>query len=121
MEEMKWSSSVFLIGVLTANILCFVFALAECRTAFWPATVPRGHGNGMITHWTHMEEMKWSSSVFLWQMRLQTSFVLAWLWLKSAKLTFGQQQCQEDMACPKSAMQCLHNMVTSLIGLIWRK
>jgi hypothetical protein len=33
-----------------------------------------------------MEEMKWSSSSFLGVMWLQTTFVLAWLWLKSAIL-----------------------------------
>ncbi len=32
--------------------------------------------------------------------------------------TFGQQQCQEDMTCPKSTTQSLHNMVTSLFGNI---
>jgi membrane-anchored glycerophosphoryl diester phosphodiesterase (GDPDase) len=52
---------------------------------------------------------------------LQTSFVLAWFWLKSAKLTFGQQQCQEDMACPKLSMQSFHSMISSLNGPIWRK
>jgi hypothetical protein len=28
---------------------------------------------------------------------------------------FGQLQCQEGMACPKSASQSFHNMVTSII------
>ena len=75
MEEKKWSSSGFL-GVLTANKLGFGLALAEISQTFWPAAVPRGHDmskirhaepsyHGNITHWTHMEEMKWSSSGFL--------------------------------------------------------
>jgi hypothetical protein len=34
--------------------------------------------------------------------------------------TFGQQPCQEGMACPKSATHSIHSMVTSLIGPIWR-
>jgi hypothetical protein len=33
--------------------------------------------------------------------------------------TFGQRQCNADMACPKSATHSLLNIVTSLIGPIW--
>jgi hypothetical protein len=94
MEEMKWSSAVVSWCIVAANILGFGLVPAEiCQTAFWSATVPKGHGMSKISH----------------------------AWLKSAKLPFGQQQCQEDMACPKSAIQSLDNMVTSLIGPIWRK
>jgi hypothetical protein len=45
---------------------------------------------------------------------LQTTLVLAWLWLKSAKL-LASDQYQEGMAWPKSATYSLHSMVTSLI------
>jgi hypothetical protein len=49
-----------------------------------------------------MKEMKWPSSGFLGVLAAN-NIVFAWLWLKSAKLiTSGQQQCQEDMTCPKS-------------------
>jgi hypothetical protein len=51
---------------------------------------------------------------------LQTTLVLAWLWLYSSQ-TFGQRQFQEGMVCPKSASHSLQNMVTSLIAPIWRK
>ena len=75
MEEMKWSSSGFL-GVLAANNLGFGLALAEICQTFWPAAVPDRHGmskighvepsqHDNITHWTHMEEMKWFSSALL--------------------------------------------------------
>ena len=75
MEEMKWSSSGFP-ACLASNNLGFGLALTEICQTFWPATVPRGHAmskightkpsyHGNITHWTHMEEMKWSSSSIL--------------------------------------------------------
>ena len=80
-------------------------------------TEPSQHGN--ITHWTHMEEMKWSSSGFLGVLAANNlGFGLA---LAEICQTFGQRQCQEGMACPKSATHSLHNMVTSLNGPIWRK
>jgi hypothetical protein len=66
-----------------------------------------------------MEEMKWSSSGFLAVLvaiNLGFGFTLA-----EFRQPFGQQQCQEVMACPKSATQSLHNMATSLIGSIWRR
>jgi hypothetical protein len=78
MEEMKKSNSGFL-AVLAANNLGFgLLALAEiyakllasnsakraCYDMFKIShTEPSYHGN--ITHWTHMEEMKRSSSGFL--------------------------------------------------------
>ena len=76
------------------------------------------HGN--ITHWTHMEEVKWSSSGLLGVLAANNlGFCLA---LAEICQTFGAAtQGQEGMACPKSAQQSFHSMVTSLIGLIWRK
>jgi hypothetical protein len=77
MEEMKWFSSAML-GVLTANNLGFDLALAKICQMFcqqqWAVT--RAHGiskishtepshHCTITHWTHMEEMKWFSSSVL--------------------------------------------------------
>ena len=80
-------------------------------------TEPSQHSN--ITHWTHMEEMKWSSSGFLGGFAANhLAFVSA---LAEICQTFGQQQCQQGMACPKSATQSLHTMVPSLLGPIWRK
>jgi hypothetical protein len=75
MEEMKWSNSG-LLSVLVANNLGFGLALAEICQFFLPGTAPRGHGmskisltepsyHGNITHWTHMEEMKWSNSCLI--------------------------------------------------------
>ena len=64
-------------------------------------TEPSQHCN--ITHWTHMEEMKWFSSAMLGVLTSNNLGVAcACLWLKSAKL-FGQRQCQEGTACPKLA------------------
>ena len=66
-----------------------------------------------------MEEMKWSSSGFLGVLAaINLGFGVA---LAEISQHFGQQQCQEGMACPKSATHSLHNMVTSLIGPTWRK
>ena len=75
MEDMKWSSGG-LLGVLAANNIGFGLALPELCQTFGKATVPRGHDmskislgepsqHGNITHWTHMEDMKWSSSGLL--------------------------------------------------------
>ena len=80
-------------------------------------TQPSYHDN--ITHWTHMDEMKWFSSGLL--ALLVASNLGLGLALAVICQTFGQQQCQEGMVCPKSAPHSLHNMVTSLIGPIWRK
>jgi predicted Na+-dependent transporter len=63
--------------------------------------------------------MKWSNSGLIGVLgakNLGFGFALA-----EICQTFGQQQCEESMACPKSDPQSLHNMVTSLIGAIWRK
>ena len=80
-------------------------------------TQPSQHGN--ITHWTHMEEMKWSSSVLPGVLAANSlGFGLA---LAEICQTFGQRQRQEGMVCPKSAPHNLLNMVSSLIGPIWRK
>jgi hypothetical protein len=95
MEEMKWFSSA-LHGVLAANNLGFGLDLAEICQTFRPATVPQGHGvskisgtessqHGFIAHWTHMEEMKYGSAVPCFMCWLQTTLVLAWLWLRSTK------------------------------------
>ena len=79
---------------------------------------PSQHCN--ITHWTHMEEMKWFSSAMLDVLAANVlGFGLALL--PEICQTFGKRQCQTDMACPKSATQSLLNIVTSLIGPIWRK
>ncbi len=59
-------------------------------------TEPSQHCN--ITHWTHIEEMKWFSSAMN-SMLAANNLGLAWLWLKSDKL-FCQRQGQGDMACP---------------------
>ena len=129
MEEMKWSSSGFL-GVVAANYLGFGLALAEICQTFWPVSVPRGHGMSKISHtqpsehgnilqWTHMDEMKSSSSGFLALLAANNlGFGLA---LAEICQTSGEHQCQEGMACPKSATHSLHNMVTSFIGPIWMK
>ena len=45
-------------------------------------TWPSQHGN--ILHWTHMDEMKGSSSGFHALLAANISLVLAWLWLKSS-------------------------------------
>jgi hypothetical protein len=66
-----------------------------------------------------MEEMKWLSSAMLGVLAAN-NLGFAWLWPESAN-HFDQQQCQGDMACPKSARQSLLHIVTSLIGPIWRK
>ena len=80
-------------------------------------TQPSYHDN--ITHWTHMDEMKWSSSGFLGVLAANNlGFGLA---LAEICQTFGQQLCQETMGCIKSSSQSLHNMATSLIGPIWSK
>jgi hypothetical protein len=47
-------------------------------------TEPSQHYNS--THWSHMEQMKWFSSAMLGVLAVNTSMLLAWLWLKSAKL-----------------------------------
>ena len=59
-------------------------------------TQPSQHGN--ITQWTHMEEMKWSSSGMLGG--LTANDLGVGLALAEICQTFGQRQCQEDMACP---------------------
>jgi hypothetical protein len=80
-------------------------------------TEPPQHCN--TTYWIHMEEMKWFSSAMLGVLAAN-NLGFAWLsWLESAK-RLGQLQCQGDMTCPKSAKQSLLNIVTSLIGPIWR-
>jgi hypothetical protein len=65
-----------------------------------------------MAYWPYMEEMKWSSSGFhdllCW---LQTTLVLAWLWLNSAKL-LARDQCQDGMVCPKPATHSIHSMIT---------
>ena len=79
---------------------------------------PSHHDN--ITHWTHMDEMKWSSSGFLALLAASNlGFGLALAEILCQ--TFGQQQCQEGMACPKSATQSPRSITTPLIGPIWRK
>jgi hypothetical protein len=63
-----------------------------------------------------MEEMKWFSSAVLSVLAANNlGFGLA---LAGISQTFGQQQCNRDMACPKSATQSLLNIVTSLIRSI---
>ena len=60
-----------------------------------------------------MEGIKWSSSGFLCVLAANNlDFGLA-----QAEIcqTLGQQQCQEDMAWPKSARHSLHNMLSSSI------
>ena len=53
-------------------------------------TQPSLHGN--TTHWTHMEEMKWSSSGFLGVLSASNlGFGLA---VAEICQTFVQQQCQ---------------------------
>jgi hypothetical protein len=61
-----------------------------------------------------MEEMKLSSSGFIGALAANIlGFGLA---LAEIFRTFGQQQCQEGLVCPKSTTQSLHNnMVKSLI------
>jgi hypothetical protein len=67
-----------------------------------------------------MEEMKWLSSAMLGVLAAN-NLGFAWLsWLESAKC-FGRLKCQGEMACPKSAIHSLLNIVTPLIGFIWRK
>ena len=80
-------------------------------------TEPSQHYN--ITHWTHMEKMKWFSSAMLGVLAANNlGFGLA-----PAEIcqTFGQRQCKELMACPKSASYSLVDIVPSLIGPIQRK
>ena len=73
-----------------------------------------------ITHWTHVEEMKWFSSAMLGVLAANNlGFGLAVA--EMCCQTLGQQQCHGGMECPKSATQSLLNIVTSLIGLMWRK
>jgi hypothetical protein len=68
-----------------------------------------------------MEEMKWSSSGLLGVLAANNHGFGFGLALAEICQTFGQQQCQEGMTCPKSATHSLHSMITSLIGPIWRK
>jgi hypothetical protein len=64
-----------------------------------------------------MEEMNWSSSgIYAVLAANNLGFGLT---LAEICQTFGQQQCQEGMACLKLFLQSLHSMVTSLIGPIW--
>ena len=83
-------------------------------------TEPSQHCN--ITHWTHMEEMKWFSSAMLDVLAANVlGFGLALL--PEICQTFGKRQWHSVMPCPKSATQTqsLLNIVSSLIGPIWRK
>ena len=60
--------------------------------------------------------MKWFSSAMLGVLAANNlGFGLA---VAEICQTFGQQQCQMHMACPKSATQSLHDTITSLIGLM---
>jgi hypothetical protein len=67
-----------------------------------------------------MEEMKWFGSGFLGVLAANNILCFG-LALAEICQTFGQRQCHEGMVCPKSATQSIHNIVTSLIGPIWRK
>ena len=93
------------LGVLAINILGFGLAVAEICQTFWPAAVPRRHSMSKIcqtapsqhcniTHWTHMDEMKWFSSAML-PVLAANNLGFAWLWLRSAKL-FGQQHSAKE-------------------------
>jgi hypothetical protein len=68
----------------------------------------------------NMVEMKRLGSALLGVLAvISLGFGLA---LGEISQTFGQQQCHHrDMACPKSDTHSLLNIVTSLIGPIWRK
>jgi hypothetical protein len=60
-----------------------------------------------------MKKMKWSGSGFhdLLCWGLQTTLVLAWLWLNSAICqNIDQQQCQQGMT--KSATKSIYSMIT---------
>jgi hypothetical protein len=66
-----------------------------------------------------MEEMKWFSSAMLGVLAVnKIGFGLA---LAEICQTLGVRLCQDHMACPKSATQSSLDIVTSLIGPIWRK
>jgi hypothetical protein len=78
---------------------------------------PPEHGN--ITHWTHIEEMRWFSSNMLSVLAVRKrGFGYA---LAQICQTFGQQKCHREMTCSKSALKSLLNIVTSLTGPIWKK
>jgi hypothetical protein len=81
MDEMKWSSSGFLLlcWLEKATYTCFGLALADICQTFGQQQYQEGMAcpksaithslhimvTSNITHWTHMDEMKWSSSDFL--------------------------------------------------------
>jgi hypothetical protein len=68
-----------------------------------------------------MEEMKWFSSAMLDVLGANNlGFGLALA--EICQTTVGQRhQCHRDMVPPKSVTQGLLNIVTTLIGPIWRK
>jgi hypothetical protein len=85
---------------------------------FRPVAVPRRHGMpkishteppqhcDIITHWTHVEEMKWFSSVMLGVLtanNLGCGLAVEEICCQ----TLGQQQCHGGMTYPKSATQSL--------------
>ncbi len=95
---------------------------------FCLAAMPQGHGMSKIrhtkpfqhcniTHWTHMKVMEWFSRAMLGV--LATNNLDFGLALGEICQTYGQWQCQGNMACQKSDTQSLFNIVTSLIGPIW--
>jgi hypothetical protein len=64
-----------------------------------------------------MEVMEWFSRAMLGV--LATNNLDFGLALGEICQTYGQWQCQGNMACQKSDTQSLFNIVTSLIGPIW--
>jgi hypothetical protein len=68
-----------------------------------------------------MEEMKWFGSALLGVLAVNSLGFGYRLWLKSAKLLASSSATGTWMACPKSDTHSLLNIVTSLIGPIWRK
>ena len=77
MEEMKWFRSKALLGVLATNKLGHLAWLwLKPATLLASSSATAGHGMSKIshtepsqhcniTHWTHMEKMKWFSSALL--------------------------------------------------------
>ena len=124
---MKWFSSAML-GVLAANNLGFAWLWLESAKLFGQRqcqgdmACPKSATQSLLNIVTSLIGPIWSkwngSAVPCLVCWLQTTLVLARLWLESAKL-FCHRQCQGDMACQKSVMQSLLNIVTSLISLIW--
>jgi hypothetical protein len=111
-----------ILGVLAATKLGFGLALAEIFQTSWcmfeiSPEEPAEHCN--ITHCTNIDEVKLFSSAMLGVLALNNiGFGLA---LAEICQYFGQQKFQGGIACPKSVMQSLLNIVTSLIGSIGKK